>query len=871
MKKLLSLCMILVFLLMPLGSSVTLAEEEKKTEQTGARISENLFKGYTDDVYKDKYYEIDTESPKKDEKGTLEKIGGYLFGDDSVGQDIQRMIYTTCQWFVNLAFKLNIMLTQLTMFLVDQALNLDIVSGVADKLAASMQNISGVGVGEDEKIGFLSGGLFPSIISLMCVLSACYAAYLFFLKRQFTVGLNELVKTVCVIAFILVFIGNAGTVLKTANTISSEVSTTILAKATGTVAGDPGRSQKQAISSVKKQIWSILVERPYLFMQYGEDSKEKIGEERVNELLKTKTGKERSNIVNKEVNEKKNQMMKLDSVGDRIIFTIIYYIVNTFVGVPILVFCLLIVAFQLWFLVMSLIAPIVLAVALLPGHRKVIESWATQWIRPLALKVLMSVMLVIIFTVSELLYVLPEAGLAGYISTMIFQIIVFILCYIFRDNITASFKKTKNIYKTMTDISLMTENFANRGKETAMDVGGAAIERIGDHFNTAAELVAAGEPESIEKGETKEEADKKPQLAKVSVPDDLSDYEKNEENQEDEENSKSKQLISLQDNTQKEEQEAPEQNEQDMPEQQLARLDPEELEKAMETSEEAGTMDTESHEQDREYASLEGFIDTTPQEKNQEDLPHIDTPQEHMSDDTSINDPYVALDENVVPEIMPEQTGTEGIIYPQHTDIDVESPIQQTTNETPTISTPRETVSIPDLIPATVTPDGEIRPQQEMGVPVLPSEITNSTITANTHVDAVVPQDAIETPSVSIPDLISATVSPDGEIRSQQEMGVPVPPSEITNSTITANTHVDAVVPQDAIETPSVSIPRETVSIPDLISATVSPDGKIEPQQEVEIPSPPVMPDAIAAGSEDWNLPTQEPKQLNHLDSMEDK
>lgn len=136
-------------------------------------------------------------------------------------------------------------------------------------------------------------------------------------------------------------------------------------------------------------------------------------------------------------------MMKLDSVGDRMIFTIIYYIVNTFIGIPILAFCLLIVAFQLWFLVMSLIAPIVLAVALLPGHRKVIESWVTQWIRPLALKVLMSIMLVIIFTVSELLYVLPEAGLAGYVSTMVFQIIVFILCYIFRDSITASFKKTK--------------------------------------------------------------------------------------------------------------------------------------------------------------------------------------------------------------------------------------------------------------------------------------------------------------------------------------------------------------------------------------------------------------------------------------------
>ncbi len=54
---------------------------------------------------------------------------------------------------------------------------------------------------------------------------------------------------------------------------------------------------------------------------------------------------------------------------------------------------------------------------------------------------------------------------------------------------------------------------------------------------------------------------------------------------------------------------------------------------------------------------------------------------------------------------------------------------------------------------------------------------------------------------------------------------------------------MDAVVPQDVIKTPSVSTPNETVTILD----------------------------AIAAGSEDWNLPTQEPKQLNHLDSMEDK
>ena len=31
----------------------------------------------------------------------FQKVGGYLFGDDDVGQDIQRMIYSTFQWLVN--------------------------------------------------------------------------------------------------------------------------------------------------------------------------------------------------------------------------------------------------------------------------------------------------------------------------------------------------------------------------------------------------------------------------------------------------------------------------------------------------------------------------------------------------------------------------------------------------------------------------------------------------------------------------------------------------------------------------------------------------------------------------------------------------
>lgn len=783
MKKILSLCMVFVFLLMPLGSQVTLAEEEKKQEQTGKRISENLFQGHTDEVYKDKYYEIDTEAPKKDEKGVLQKLGGYIFGDDSVGQDLQRMIYSTCQWFVNLAFKLNIMLTQLTMFLVDQALKLDIVSAVADKLATAMQNISGIGAGEHGKMGFLSGGLFPSIIGLTCLLSACYAAYIFFVKRQPAAGLNELVKTVFVITFILIFIGNAGTVLKTANTISSEFSTTILAKATGTVAGDPSRSQEDAISAVKKQIWGILVERPYLFLQYGEDSKEKIGKDRVDTLLKTSLGEKRNTIVSEEITKYSNQMMKMDSVGERIIFTIIYYIVNPFVGLPILAFCLLIVAFQLWFLVMSLIAPIVLAVALLPGHRKVLESWATQWVRPLALKVLMSVMLVIIFTVSELIYVLPEAGLAGYVSTMIFQIIVFILCYIFRDNIAACFKKTKNIYKTVTDISLMTEHFANRGKEAAMDIGGAVSERIGDHFNSAAELVAVGDADTLV--ESKDKEDRKSQLVKANVPEDLSDY-RDKEKQEEKD---SRKLISLQGEEQEEAEEphATQEEVDEADQKQLAHLDESELASVMEQTEESTSSVSEEED---EKPSIYDTNHTKVHEKELTDPPALDI-----------------------------------IEYPTN-----EMPIEQ------------ESIHLPQQEHHTTT-------LSNTELDVTTDEIESNAITPQQEdIHTMPPNDPASLHSVSVPDLIPAKVDEERRI-------------------IPQNTDIDvkSTIPQPVVETPTVSTPSETVSIPDLIPAGVTEHGEILPQQ-VEISSPDIMPSALAAGSESWNLPTSNPKQLERLE-----
>ncbi|PFO08070.1 CD3337/EF1877 family mobilome membrane protein [Bacillus thuringiensis] len=900
MKKLFSICMILAFFLLPLGSHVALAEDtktEEKQEQKGARISENLFSGYTDGIYKDKYYEIDTYQPKEEDKNVFQKVGGYLFGDDSVGKDLQRMLYTTCQWLANMAFQLNVILGQLTIFLVDQALNLDIVDTVADKLGAAMQNIAGIGKG-----GFSSSGLFPAIIGIACVLSACYAGYIFFIKRQPSKGLSELVKTVLVIAFIVTYIGNAGAILKSANTISSEISVTVLAKATGTVAGDPGRSKADAIFSVKKQIWDLLVERPYLFLQYGEDSKEKLGAKRVDELLAKAPGEDRIKIVQKEVKDHGNQMMVISSVGERLVFTVMYYVVNTFAGVPVIAFCLLIVAFQLWFLVMSIISPIVMAVALLPGHRRVIESWASQWIRPLALKIFMSVMLVIIFTVAELLYVLPEAGVAGYVSTMIFQILVFVLCYLFRGNIVAAFSRARGVYETVTNISLMTENFVDKGKEYAGNTMSYIGDKMGAHFNSAAELAAAGG--QLENAGTDDEKTKANPLVQANIPNDLPN---NQTEQEKEENQKKGNLISLQDrdkdeNLPQQEEEGKEQTtpgEEEAPMQQdLISLDKEALEQEMEGQQEGTEVEESEMDVQPELVSLEDQeiptgeeipADIEGYEEIQPEVPEQEVPLEDIPTDIEV---YEEVQPEVPEQEVPlEEVSTDMEAYEEiQTEVpEQEIPLEEVSSDMEAYEEIQTEVPTQELPLEEMSPDHETFkeipsdiPQQDIPTEEIPMDISREEIQPEQDISTNIPQQEISTPIETeaneplIPDTIRADVNEEGVIvpHTPETTSADIPdaiPAKVNEAgeIVAKNTHIDVESTVQNANSSDAFIPTEPIST-DLTRVNEKEVSKNEPiQGEAEtIDMPDIQYGAVAAGSENW-MPSTDPQNLDNLDDLE--
>ncbi|PFV09955.1 hypothetical protein COL10_16370 [Bacillus cereus] len=542
MKKLFPLFMAIFILFVGTVPNVAFAEDEPKASEANT-ISGNLFDKSKQEDFENVHYEIDTAPHKDDEKGFFSKAWGYMFGDDSVGKDIQRKINGVGQWIVSLMFQFGVWLTKILLFIVEQSFSLDIIDVVADKLGKAMQNIAGIG----SKPEFESEGLFPSIIKMTCILSVIYFIYLFFVKRQMTKGISELFKVVCVIAGILIYIANAPAILKGMNTISSEISLQVLSKTTGTIHGNPGQTKSRAIANVKAQMWELMVERPYLYLQYGQDSLDTIGVERVNKLINTPPGEDRVKLVTEDVKEHKNFMMTNESVGERLIFTFMYYIVNTFAGAPTAVICLLIVACQLLFMVMSIIGPIAMAFALLPKNRRVLISWAEQWLKPLAAKIFLSLIVIILFSIAGLLYELPEAGTSGYLMTMILQILVFVLCYIFRDNIKAAFRKSKVAYNSFTDLEYMAGKTKD-GFNRTMDGINAGVGRAKDMFGDSDPNYMGDDPsehtadesgtkqatldEEKVSGESEEE---KTKYASIGEEDEQTEQHQDEENQDEEE------------------------------------------------------------------------------------------------------------------------------------------------------------------------------------------------------------------------------------------------------------------------------------------------------------------------------------------------
>lgn len=401
----------------------------------GKNISSNLFN--TDHEVTSNgspaYYQIDVTSKTGDEEEegnvftqAFSTVGSWISGD-AVKDSIMAQFYEAMNFMVNILFKMNLYMTNAMLTVLDYAFDFDVVNTLIERIEGVMQSITGI-----SSLGFSGLGLYGKLIGIIGISVGLLFAYQYFFKHAQIEAVGNIVKTFVILVVTLLFFSNYATVLKGANSLTTEASAVIMGAGSG-LSEDGTTSGRQSMGN---NMWDLFVHRPYLYMQYGTDKENEVGESRVDELLSLPPGQSRQDYVEKrEVGDSGNGMMTYVQVPERLVFTGLYTIVNGITSIPIFALGLLIIVLQFWFLAVAALAPFYLLIAAFPAGGGVFRRYMEELALPLILKLGVSFIALIVFTMSEIVYQEGNSDSIGYIAVAIIEFVILVLIFLIRNRL----------------------------------------------------------------------------------------------------------------------------------------------------------------------------------------------------------------------------------------------------------------------------------------------------------------------------------------------------------------------------------------------------------------------------------------------------
>ena len=422
------------------------------------------------------YYQLDvTTIPEEDDdknaaEEAISNAKDFITGK-SLKDGWKETFYELENSIADLLFQANIFLTSVTIKILDLAYNYTIINKIIDKIDTAMVALTGIKGGV-----FTKGGLIGSFVGIATMLTAIVAVYLFAWKRSAIGAFNTIGGTILVLALALVFFSQYAIFLKGMNQLGTEASQIVLTSPAN-VFSDKERTPETIRKDMFKNLQDQFIHRPYLYMMYGTDEEKKIGEKRINELLKMKPGEKRQKYVEEqEVTKRKNMNMTYANVQSRLIFTVWYQFINTVNGSVLVLLAIALVVIKFWFLAMGCVAPFVFAWAMFPKQAGVLKNYSFRLSEPLIVQVLLSLMTFVFFTISTLSYALDLEDAASYFDTSIAQLAIYILMVLFGVKIKKIFKTSKQFRYIMSEVKEFRKSMistAAQVTQVAATVGGA--------------------------------------------------------------------------------------------------------------------------------------------------------------------------------------------------------------------------------------------------------------------------------------------------------------------------------------------------------------------------------------------------------------
>ncbi|OUS68553.1 hypothetical protein B1748_33545 [Paenibacillus sp. MY03] len=468
------LVLMVLFLLLPVTAAGA------ATGNTGTGISDNLFDTkheVTSDGSK-AYYQIDVTSkqPGEDDDGggfknPFKTIGSWISGD-AIKDTVLAQFYEGMNFVVNILFKVNVYMTNMMLTVLNYAYHFDVINRIIEQIEGVVQKITGI-----SNFHFEQYGLYGDFLIAIGVSVGLVFVYKYFFQQAQLEATGNVAKSVLILMAALLFFTNYGTVLKGANNITTELTGHVIGASSGLFEGKGSDSTR----GLGENMWNLFVHRPYLYMQYGNDDESTVGKDRVNALLKLPPGENRQKYVEQtEIDKRNNMMMTYSMVPDRLVFTVLYTIVNGITSIPIFALALLLILFQFWFLTIAVAAPFYMVIAAFPGGGGVFRRYTEELALPLLLKIAVSVIALVVFTMSAIVYEVSNSDSIGYFATAFVEFIVLLLIFVLRKRFMRILMEGNSLIRSVAhEVSNFDHHVSNTAREMKRKATKAAAQAAG--------------------------------------------------------------------------------------------------------------------------------------------------------------------------------------------------------------------------------------------------------------------------------------------------------------------------------------------------------------------------------------------------------
>ncbi|PEP24188.1 hypothetical protein CN575_29895, partial [Bacillus wiedmannii] len=419
MKKFITLLLLICTLLLAFNllfkAAPVYAEEEPRPSLIDDIIPKNKEKLKYEE-YPASSYGIDIYTP---EGGFGESLKFWKWGD-KVKEQMVAVLFS----LVSIGWTINLAVSTFVTSMVGQSMSLNIVADVGDKLGDVISKAAGFN-------GSWGNGIYSELIGLMLALLACWVIWVGFVQRRQSEMLGGLLKALGILVFTLGFFANSSYIIKGLNTFSEQVNKTVL-DSTQSISGE-SQGYSSGVDSITDLTHTLLIKQPYTLLQFGTTDMKKIGDERIKKMLTTTGADERLDLLREEVEQKKNTILTLDATFERGAVVLLLFLINGPLWVVLGLCSMAMLFYQLMFIIVALMSPIMLLMALVPAWTGTAKKFLAELFRTLLMKVAIGFLVTLMFWISSILFSATDKY--GYLVVATLQILSFLGVWLYRKTI----------------------------------------------------------------------------------------------------------------------------------------------------------------------------------------------------------------------------------------------------------------------------------------------------------------------------------------------------------------------------------------------------------------------------------------------------